>query len=203
MYKPQDGKCACPQSQWIYPNWTEHSCIHPRDGPSLLKLLQWRTISMRTYSKCWDYNGTLNDTVSGRCSLLSECRDVDWTLQMSNSFALISNFIHQKDCASKLLSARMPNLPSDIRILTISAKDSTRDWIPELLHDEDTYDALSHCCDFSVQNDGKMLVIEPNTSISCGWIIILTHHPVWIFDVLACDCNWDMSHLPPPCCCLA
>ena len=118
--------------------------VYPRDGPSLQKPIAVAHHFHVDLLKMLDYNGTLNDTVSGRRTLLGKCHDVDWTLQMSNPFALISNFIHQKGLHPEIIVGPYAKFPSDIRILTVSAKDSTRDWITEFLHDEDSYDALSH-----------------------------------------------------------
>ena len=148
--------------------------------------------------KMLDYNGTLSDTVSGRCALLGECCDVDWTLQMSDPFSLISNFIHQKGLRPEIVVGPHAKSPSDISILSISAKDSTRDWITEFLHDEDSFDALSRCCDFSVQNDGKMLVIEPKHFhlLLNGSLSSLTTQFGSLMS-LACDCNWDTTHCHP------
>ena len=117
---------------------------------------------------------------------------------MSDPFALISNFIHQKGLRPEIVVSPYAKSPSDIRILTVSAKDSTRDWIMEFLHDEDSYDALSRCCDFSVQNDGKMLVIEPKHFhlLPDGSLSSLTTQFGSLMS-LAPDCNWDTSHCHP------
>ena len=117
---------------------------------------------------------------------------------MSDPFSLISTFICQKGMHPEIVVGPYAKSPSDIRILSISAKDSTRDWLTEFLHDEDAFEALSQCCDFSVQNNGKMLVIEPkhfhllpDRSLSSlttqfGSLMSLAH-----------DCNWDTTHCHP------
>ena len=150
-----------------------------------------------TCSKCWLATGH-SDTVSGRRALLGECHDVDWTLQMSDPFALISNFIHQKGLHPKIVIGQYAKSPSDIRILSIPAKDSTRDWITEFLHDEDSFEALSQCCDFSIQNDGKMLVIEPKHFhlLPDGSLSLLTTQFGSLM-FLVCDCNWDTTPCHP------
>ena len=104
-----------------------NTCVFWRDGPSLQKPIAVAHHFHVDLLKMLDYNGTLNDTVSGRRTLLSECHDVDWTLQMSDPFALITNFIHQKGLHPEIVVGPYAKSPSDIRILTVSAKDSTRD----------------------------------------------------------------------------
>ena len=142
---PRMGMCWSSEPMDI-PQIGLNTCVYPRDGPSLQRPIAVAHHFHTDLLKMLDYNRTLNDMVSGRRALLGECCDVDWTLQMS--FALISNFIHQKGLHPEIVVGLYAKSPSDIRILTVSAKDSTRDWITEFLHDEDSYDALSHCCDF-------------------------------------------------------
>ena len=174
--------------------------VYPRDGPTLQKP---RSIAVahhlhRDLLKMLAYNRTLWDTVSGQRALLGKCRDVDWTLQMSDPFLLISTFICQKGMHPKIVIGPYTKSPSDIRILSISAKDSTRDWLTEFLHDDDSFGALSQCCDFSVQNDGTMLVIEPKHFhlLPDGSLSLLTTQFGSLMS-LACDCNWDTTHCHP------
>ena len=169
-----------------------NSCIYPTDSPSLQRPIAVAHHLHRDLLKMLAYNGTLND------ALLGECCDVDWTLQMSDPFSLISTFICQRGLRPKIVIGPYAKSPSDIRILSVSAKDSTRDWLMDFLHDEDAYSALSQCCDFSVQNNGKMLVIElkhfhllPDGSLSS-----LTTQFRSLMS-LACDCNWDTTHCHP------
>ena len=175
--------------------------VYPRDGPSFQKPIAVAHHLHRDLLKMLACNGKLCDTVSGQCTLLGECRDVDWTLQMSDPFALIINFIHNKGLHPEIIIGPYAKSPSDIRILSVSAKDSTLDWITEFLHDEDSFDALSSCCDFSVQNDGKMLVIEPKhfDLLPDGSLSSLTTQFGSLMS-LAHDCNWDTTHCHPPCC---
>ena len=194
---PRMGMCLSSEPMDL-PQIGLNTRVYPRDGPSLQKPIAVAHHFHTDLLKMLDYNGTLNDTVSGRRALLGECHDVDWTLQMSDPFALISNFIHQKGLCPEIVVGPYAKSPSDIRILTISAKDSTQDWITELLHDEDSYNALSCCCDFSVQNDGKMLVIEPKHFhlLPDGSLSSLTTQFGSLMS-LAHDCNWDTSHCHP------
>ena len=120
---------------------------------------------------------------------------MDWTLQISDPFLFISTFLCEKGLCPKIVVGPYAKSPSDIRILNLSAKDSTRDWLMEFLHDKDAYGALSQCCDFSVQNGGKILVIEPKYFhlLPDGLLSSLTTQFRSLMS-LAHDCNWDTTH---------
>ena len=152
----------------------------------------------RDLLKMLAYNGTLCDTIFGCRALLGECHDIDWTLQMSEPFSLISFFICQKGLHPEIVVGPYAKSPSDIRILSISAKDSTHNWLMDLLQDEEAVATLSQCCDFSVQNDGKMLMIEPKHFHlqPDGSLSSLTTQFGSLMS-LARDCNWDTTQSHP------
>ena len=145
-----------------------------------------------------DANGIAPDVVIGRQSLSGECEDVDTTVRMSNPFDLLCTFLRRKGFHPEIVVAPYAKSPTGVRVVSISAHGSGRDWIKAFFDDPEMPTALAHYCDYSVENSGKMLVISPQKFNRCpdGSLSSLTTQFGSLMS-LARDCNWNVTHAFP------
>ena len=121
---------------------------------------------------------------------------IDWTMEMSDPFALLYHHICTIDgLESGSSSGTIPPLPHCM--MAISTKEDV-DWISAFFHNNSLFRTFSEVCDFSIQNEGKLLVLQPKhlcttpdgslTSLDTQYGSLLT---------LAKDCNWDTTRAIP------
>ena len=92
---------------------------------------------------------------------------------------------------------RLPRSPMGYRMVALTAAEDT-DWITPFFQNPMNLQTLGEVCDFSIQNNGQMLIIQPKhlrttpdrsmTSLDTQYGSLLT---------LAKDCNWDTSRAIP------
>ena len=130
--------------------------------------------------------------------MLGEDQIIDWTVTMADPFAILCDHMRKLDLNPEVVVEPYPKSPTNLRVVSLSAKDSAEDWISSMFANTELLQDLTATCDIALQNQGKLLVIEPKTfymtedntlsSLSAQFGSLCC---------LAMDCNWDISHSLP------
>ena len=122
---------------------------------------------------------------------------IDWTLQMSDPFSELCQHLRDKGLTPEIAVEKFPRSPTGFRVIALSASEDV-DWISTLFMDPMKLPRLSNMCDFSLHNDGRMLIIHPHqvkTTPDGSLASISTQYGSMLS--LARDCNWDTTRAVP------
>ena len=142
-------------------------------------------------------DGVVSSRLSGQFNPVGREDAIDWTLEMSDPFQLLYDHLVSSKLTPEVVVEDFRRSPTGYRMVAIAAHEDI-DWIATLLHDTQLFKALCDVTDFSLQNNGRLLVIQPKqlqitpdgslTSLDTQYGSLLT---------LAKDCNWDTSRAVP------
>ena len=137
--------------------------------------------------------GIIATRLSGILNPLGLHNSIDWTLEMSDPFIILHTHICTMGLHPKVALERFPHSPTGYRLVALTAAEDP-DWIAPFFQNPTNLQTLGEVCDFLIQNNGQMLIIQPKhlcttsdgsmTSLDTEYGSLLT---------LAKDCNWDTS----------
>ena len=95
--------------------------------------------------------------------MLGEDQNIDWTVAMADPFAILCDHMRKLDLNPEVMVEPYPKSPTNLRVVSLSVKDSDEDWISSMFANTELLQDLMATCDIALQNQGKLLVIEPKT----------------------------------------
>ena len=129
---------------------------------------------------------------------LGEDQEIDWTVAMADPFAILCDHMWKLNLDPEVVVEPYPKSPTSLRVVSLSAKDSDEDWISTMFANTELLHDLMATCDIALQNQGKLLVIEPKTFyLTEDNTLSSLSAQFGSLRCLAMDCNWDISHALP------
>ena len=141
--------------------------------------------------------GIIATRFSGILNPLGLDNSIDWTLEMSDPFIILHTQLCTMGLQPEVAVERFPQSPMGYRMVALTAAEGT-DWITPFFQNPTNLQTLGEVCDFSIQNNGQMLVIQPKhlcTTPDGSMISLDTQYGSLL--MRAKDCNWDTSHAIP------
>ena len=122
---------------------------------------------------------------------------IDWTLEMSDPFALLFTHLRNMGLTPEIAVEHFVRSPTGHRMIALSSAED-EDWISAFFSNPLNLKSLGDICDFLIQNNGRMLVIQPQhlrTTPDGSMTSLDTQYGSLL--ALAKDCNWDTSRAVP------
>ena len=141
--------------------------------------------------------GIIATCLSGILNPLGLDNSIDWVLEMNDPFIILHTHICTMGLHPKVAVERFPCSPTGYRMVALTAAEDT-DWITPFFKIQRNLQTLEEVCDFSIQNNGQMLMIQPkhlHTTPDGSMMSLDTQYGSLL--MLAKDCNWDTSHAIP------
>ena len=117
---------------------------------------------------------------------------------MADPFAILCDHMQKLNLDPEVVVEHYPKSPTNFRVVSLSAKDSDVDWISTMFANTELLHDLMATCDITLQNQGKLLVIEPKTFyLTEDNTLTSLSEQFGSLYCLAMECNWDISHSLP------
>ena len=172
--------------------------VYLRDGPSLEKPIALAHHHHQQVINELRLEEKLPSRILGDRHTLGEDQNIDWTVAMADPFAILCDHMRKLDLNPEVVVEPYPKSPTSLRVVSLSAKDSDEDWISSMFANAELLQDLTATCDIALQNQGKLLVIEPKTFyITEDNTLSSLSAQFGSLRCLAMDCNWDISHSLP------
>ena len=172
--------------------------VYLRDGPSLEKPIALAHHRHQQVINELRLEEKLPSCILGDRHTLGEDQNIDWTVAMADPFAILCDHMRKLDLNPEVVVEPYPKSPTSLRVVSLSAKDSDEDWISSMFANAELLQDLTATCDIALQNQGKLLVIEPKTFyITEDNTLSSLSAQFGSLRCLAMDCNWDISHSLP------
>ena len=137
--------------------------VYVRDGPSLEKPIALAHHRHRQVITDLTLKGKLPSRIFGKRHHLGDSQAIDWTVAMADPFAILCDHMRKLNLDPEVVVEPYPKSPTNLRVVSLSAKDSDEDWISTIFANTVLLHDLTATCDINLQNQGKLLVIEPKT----------------------------------------
>ena len=172
--------------------------VYLRDGPSMEKPIALAHHRHQQVVNELKLEEKLPSRILGDRHTLGEDQNIDWTVAMADPFAILCDHMRKLDLNPEVVVEPYPKSPTSLRVVSLSAKDSDEDWISSMFANAALLQDLTATCDIALQNQGKLLVIEPKTFyITEDNTLSSLAAQFGSLRCLAMDCNWDISHSLP------
>ena len=172
--------------------------VYVRDGPSLERPIALAHHRHRQVIIDLIREGRMPSRIPGDRHKLGEDQEIDWTVAMADPFAILCDHMRKLNLDPEVVVEPYPRSPTNFRVVSLSAKDSEVDWISTMFANAELLHDLTATCDIALQNQGKLLVIEPKTFyLTEDNTLSSLSEQFGSLYCLAMDCNWDISHSLP------
>ena len=172
--------------------------VYIRDGPSLEKPITLAHHHHQQVINELRLEEKLPSCILGYRHKLGEDQEIDWTVTMADPFAILCDHMWKLNLDPEVIVEPYPKSPTSLRVVSLSVKDSDEDWISTMFANTELLQDLTATCDIALQNQGKLLVIEPKTFyLTEDNTLSSLSAQFGLLRCLAMDCNWDISHALP------
>ena len=172
--------------------------VYIRDGPSLGKPIALAHHQHRQVIIDLIREGRMPSRIPGDRHALGKDHEIDRTVAMTDPFAILCDHMRKLNLDPEVVVEHYPKSPTNFRIVSLSAKDSDVDWISPMFANTELLHDLMATCDITLQNQGKLLVIEPKTFyLTEDNTLTSLSEQFGSLYCLAMECNWDISRSLP------
>ena len=172
--------------------------VHIRDGPFMEKPIALAHHRHQQVINELRLEEKLPSRILGDRHNLGEDQEIDWTVAMADPFAILCDHMCRLELDPEVMVEPYPKSLTSLRVVSLSAKDSDVDWISSMFANAELLQDLMATCDIALQNQGKMLIIEPKTFyLTEDNTLSSLAAQFGSLHCLAMDCNWDISHALP------